>query len=405
MEKVLKKQKINEEKRVTNTEKFFVECVKRGIKGEKIDCIPAGLDYQQFHRLCALHSMSVAVLRAVEAVKDALPQKILSALEHAAYRHLTYDVQSARDIDMFLAALEARGFRYMPLKGYHLKKLYPSSDMRYASDFDILIDASRLKELRKFLNEYGLKTMRRDEHHDIVYHPENKTVFELHKTMFVGAFEEYFGEREKGFEGARVKEGYKFFYEMDKERFYLSILAHSAQHFVIGGGVGIRHLSDVYLYRKTYTLDDEYLNSELEKCGLKRFKEEFEKVAYFLFDDVDAPPFTEKLAEHILSSAILANSEKKVASEVVSVGESEHRKAQKKAFWRKVFLPTEQMKFQFPVLKKAIWLLPVFHIVRWIKVIFTRPQSVGRLKEFSFVSAEDMAYIKELRTGLGIEKL
>ena len=390
---------------MTNTEKFFVECVKRGIKSEKIEFVPGGLDYRQLYNLCAAHSMSVLVLRAVEAVKDKLPPKVLTALERAAYRHLTYDVQSERDVTRLLSAFEERGFRYMPLKGYHLKKLYPSSDMRYASDFDILIDASRLKGLRKFLKEYGLKTMRRDEHHDIVYHPENKTVFELHKTIFVGAFEEYFGVKEKGFDGAHVKEGYQFFYEMDKEKFYVSILAHSAQHFATGAGVGIRHLTDIYLYRKTYPLDEEYLNEELKKCGLKRFKEEFEKVACFFFDDAAPEPFTEKLAEHILGSTILANSKKKIASDVVSTGESEYKNAQKKAFLCKVFLPTEQMKFQFPILKKAIWLLPFFHIVRWIKVIFTRPRSVGQLKEFSEVSSDDIAYMKDLRSGLGIEKI
>ena len=124
---------------MTSTEKFFVECVKRGIKKEKIEFVPDGLDYQQFYKLCAAHSMSVAVVRALEDVKHQLPSRLLHALETSAYCHLTYDIQSVRDVETLLTALEERGFRYMPLKGYYLKKLYPSSDMRYASDFDILI--------------------------------------------------------------------------------------------------------------------------------------------------------------------------------------------------------------------------------------------------------------------------
>ena len=57
---------------VTNTEKFFVECIKRGIKDEKIVDIPEGLDYKQFYNLCASHSMSVVVFKALENVKEKL---------------------------------------------------------------------------------------------------------------------------------------------------------------------------------------------------------------------------------------------------------------------------------------------------------------------------------------------
>ena len=390
---------------MTNTEKFFVECVKRGIKSQKIDSVPEELDYQQFYSLCKAHSMSVVAVRALEDVKDKLPQKTMSALERSAYRHLTYDVQSERSMKMLLSAFEERGFRYMPLKGYHLKKLYPSSDMRYASDFDILIDVNQLKEIRAFLAEIGLLRMRYDEHHDIVYHPNTKTVFELHKTMFVGSFENYFGLNEKGFEGAHVREGYRFFYEMDKEKFYISVLAHSAYHFANGAGVGIRHLTDIYLYKRAYTLCDAYLNAELEKCGLRRFKETFEKAAFFLFEDAEGDPFTEKLVAHILGSTLFENSSKKAASDIVASGIADYEKAQRNALLQKIFLPTEQMKFQFPILKKAIWLLPVFHIIRWITVLFTRPKALGQLKDFAAASEEEVLYMKELRCGLGIEGL
>ena len=33
---------------MTNTEKFFVECVKKGIKGEQVEALPEALDYHNF---------------------------------------------------------------------------------------------------------------------------------------------------------------------------------------------------------------------------------------------------------------------------------------------------------------------------------------------------------------------
>ena len=116
----------------------------------------------------------------------------------------------------------------MPLKGYHLKKLYPSTDMRYASDCDVLIDVAQLKTVRALVDELGLATKRHDEHHDIVY---------------------------------------------------------------------------------------------------------------------------------------------------------------------------------YPVLKKHIWLLPIFYFVRWAHVLFTRPKNIGKLKKIGNVEADELQYMKELRGGLGIEGL
>lgn len=391
---------------MTNTEKFFVECVKRGIKDEKIDSIPDELDYKQFYNLCASHSMSVIVFKALENVKGSLLPQFLTALQRSVHRHVMLDVQSEYDINTVLTAFEEHGLKYMPLKGYHLKKLYPSTDMRYASDCDVLIDVDQLKEVRALVNELGLATKRHDEHHDIVYYPETKTIFELHKTIFVGSLEQYFGVENKGFDGAKVRAGYQYFYEMDRERFYISLLGHSAYHFAESAGVGIRHLTDIYLYRKAYELNEEYLNDELEKCGLRQFKDEFEKVAAYFFDNVEANEFTQKLAKHILESSLFAHSELKSASDVAAHAEERSdKKAKKKSVWRKIFLPAEQMKFSYPVLKKAIWLLPIFHVVRWVQVLFTRPKAIGQLKKMSSVGTEDLAYMKEIRNGLGISHL
>ena len=390
---------------VTNTEKYFVECVKKGILGEQVDFVPEGLDYQHLYNLCKSHSMSVVVFRATEHLKEQLNNRFYLAVQRSAHRHIVWDVQSAYDVNTVLEAFEERGIRHMPLKGYHLKKLYPTTDMRYASDCDILIDVNQLSEIRALIKALGLSVNRYDEHHDIVYYPETKTIFELHKTIFVGPLEQYFGVESKGFERARVREGYQYFYEMDRERFYISLLGHSAYHFAESAGVGIRHLTDIYLYRKAYDLNEEYLNTELDKCGLRQFKDEFEKVSAYFFEDTDADAFTQKLAKHILESSLLAHSELKSASDVAANAEEGDKKARRKSIWKKIFLPTEQMKFSYPVLKKHIWLLPIFHVVRWVQVLFTRPKAIGQLKKMNDIEENDLAYMKEIRGGLGINHL
>ena len=129
-------------------------------------------------------------------------------------------------------------------------------------------------------------------------------------------------------------------------------------------------------------------------------------MADYFFGDAEADEFTKKLAKHILESSLLANEKKKSASDVAAhANETDDKKAKRKSVWKKIFLPTEQMKFSYPILKKAIWLLPIFHVVRWVQVIFTRPKAIGQLKKMSDVEENDLAYMKEIRGGLGINHL
>ena len=66
---------------MTNTERFFVECVKKGIKNEKIDFVPDELDYKRLFELCTAHSMSVVVYKSLEKVKE----QLFSRFFHAFY--------------------------------------------------------------------------------------------------------------------------------------------------------------------------------------------------------------------------------------------------------------------------------------------------------------------------------
>lgn len=388
---------------MTNTEKFFVECVRRGINNESIENIPNDLDYKKLYKLCISHSMSVVVFSALEKIKDRLMPEFLSALQHLVQRYVMLDIQSEYDKEKFLSAMEERGLKHMPLKGYHLKMLYPSTEMRFASDCDVLIDVAQLKEVRALVKELGLQTKSRDTHHDIVYYSETKTILELHKCLFVGELEKYFGV---GFERARLKEGKKSFYELSPEDFYATMLGHSAYHFADGAGVGIRHLTDIYLYKKTYKLDYGYLDIELKKCGLLKFKNEFEKLANYFFGDAIVDEDTKYLAKHILESSLFTNEEKKVASQVATnIDEKNDSRARSKTFWKKIFPSRELMQFSYPILKKAIWLLPLFYPIRWFCVLFTRPKNIKQLNKYANVTESQLNEMKEIREMLGIEHI
>ena len=381
---------------MTETQKFFVECVKAGIKDTKITILPQNIDYKKLYNLCIAHAVSVIVYYALSGVRASLPPAFCNALQSSVETHILRDAQSDADDKIVVEAFEKAGVKFMPLKGYNLKHLYPKAGMRFASDCDILIDKKEIKKVRKTVADIGLTVKRHDEHHDIVYFDATKSVYELHKMLFVGRLGKYFGV---GFEKAKLKDGYKYFYELSPEDFYMTLIAHSAYHFVEGGGVGIRHLTDIYIFRKHFALDEDYLAREFDKCGLREFQLRFEKLARCFFEEEETDEFTAKLADYVLSSTVLANEDKKGAAEI-----SAHD-SKGKAFFKTVFPPVRNMKFTYPILNKAIILLPIFYVVRWFRVIFKTPERFSRLKDINAVSPEEIKEVKEIRDGLGINGL
>lgn len=378
------------------TERFFVDCIKAGISENIISDLPQGIDYKILYNLCVSHSASVIVFYAVQGIKEKLPGKFYNAINFSTQHHVMRDVQLGVDSKTVIDAFEENAIKFMPLKGYHLKKLYPKTEMRYTSDCDILIDKKEIKKIRQIVKELGLKTKRHDEHHDIVYFDGTKSIFELHKMLFVGELGKYFGI---GFEKANLKEGFKYYYELSPEDFYMAMLAHSAYHFSEGGGVGIRHLADIYVYRKHYDLNENYLTQEFQKCGLREFQIQFEKLEKYFFENSDADAFTIKLADYVLESSVLGNKDKKSASDVSA------NRTKCKTLFKIIFPSVANMRFSYPVLNKMIFLLPFFYVVRWVRVIFKTPKRISKLKDINAVSEKDIEEIKTIRDGLGINGL
>lgn len=384
---------------MTLTEDFFIKCVDAGIKGVDLSDIPDGIDYRELLNLSIRHSLGVAVFCATKNLKDCFPEKFYSALKKVATRHLSIDVKSEIDKKTVLDKLEERGIDFMPLKGYFLKNLYPETSMRYTSDCDVLIKTSQLKQLRQVYKELNLKIERFDTHHDIVYFDATKTIFEFHKMLFVGKLSKYFGV---GFERASLKKGTKHFYELSKEDYYITLLAHSAYHFA-DSGVGVRHLTDIYLFRKNNKLDYEYIDKELTKCGLLEFKNNFESLADFFFDGKSGDEFTHKLADYVLSSSVLANEDKKSASEVVMASNS--GKGKGITVFKIIFPSLANMRFSYPVLNKHVYLLPLFYVVRWFRVLFKSPDRLSRITKVSSLDNKNIEEVREVFEKLNLKNI
>ncbi len=187
---------------------YLIQLLRASLYQQRPDPAPDSLDWDLLYRLACRHAVEVMVYYAVLQLENP-SQTVVAKLKERTCRQVMKDVTRDYEMDRILQAFEQAGIDCMPLKGYLMRKLYPKTEMRYMSDFDILADPSQLKTSRAILKQLDYEVYRYDSHHDIFYLKGFPMYVELHKVLMTGKLEDYFGI---GFSRASLQEGARHIY-------------------------------------------------------------------------------------------------------------------------------------------------------------------------------------------------
>ena len=212
---------------------------------------------------------------------------------------------------------------------------------------------------------------------------------ELHKSLVPPVDEDYFAYYGSGWDLARNSYGTR--YDLSSEDTYLFLFTHFARHYR-NAGIGCRHVTDLFVFRRAYPeLDWTYINGELEKLCLRQFHDNMTDLLAVWFSDRAADSITELMTAFIFSGGSWGSMETemyaqeiKAAARTGGVSGSGLRAA-----LRAVFPPRSQMAYRYQAVIKFPALLPVFWVVRWIDILFFRPQKIRkRLRILQGISDE-----------------
>lgn len=282
-------------------------------------------------------------------------------------------------MDAELGALSARlaeaGIWYMPLKGALMKDYYPRIGMRQMSDYDILFDASRDKDVRDIMLSLGytVKEYRRGHHDEYVKQP--MFLFEMHRTLIVqpdnrAVYRYYRNVKERLLPDTEHPLRFRF----STEDFYIFLIAHEYKHFC-GAGIGLRPTLDIYVYQKRFgeQMDPVYVAAELEKLGLTDFERASRELAMALYGDRELTDTGKALLErHILSGAF-GSVEQRVDQAVARMGGGFG--ARLLYVFRRFFPPGEIIADAFPFFWRHKILLPLllpYRILRGLALHWPR---------------------------------
>ena len=145
------------------------------------------------------------------------------------------------------------------------------------------------------------------------------------------------------------------------------MMAHAAKHFY-QTGCGIRHLIDIYVYLERFgkQMDRNYLDKELEQCGILTFTGHMEKLAYLWLEEEESNALYDNLFAYLLDSGIYGKDENGIwnkFAEEKKKGKTAGRQQLK--FWY-AFPTLHYMAEYYPYLEDCPWLLPWAWLVRGI---------------------------------------
>ncbi len=278
--------------------------------------------------------------------------------------------------------LENSKIPYIPLKGAVLSGLYPEPWMRMGCDIDILVhEQDTEKAVKAITDNLGYKQTGIGSHDISILSTENIYI-ELHFSLveedYSPAAAKVLGEvweHSKPLNGGCGA-------EMSNEMFYFYHIAHMAKHF-IGGGCGIRPFLDLWLMNKDKNYHTAETKALLKRGKLTEFAETAEKLCDVWFSGKEHDEVTVLMQDYILNGGSFGSEKTKMLSNQQRSG------GRVKYILSRIFVPYDDLKGQYPILKKYRFLTPFCEICRLFSLLFGKKKKFRKTYVGSMISTTE----------------
>lgn len=369
------------------------------IVGEKVEK-PAPELLEKLYTLSAMHDLAHIPGQALKKQKllgeDPASVMLERKRMEAIFRYIRLDHTYVQTHKL----LEDARIPFIPLKGTVLRQYYPEPWMRTSCDIDILVREDDLDLAIEVLKQSLYCRCSEKGDHDISLYTAAGVHIELH---FDTIQERYAVNNCRDvlsgiWEDAKPDEIDGYAHHMSDEMFYFYHIAHMAKHFETGG-CGVRTFLDVWILNHKVPHDRKKRQALLEEGGLYTFACKAEELAEVWFSEKEPTVFDQTMSEYILRAGVFGNNENRAA-----IGQAKMGGRFRYMLLRRVFMPYDFLKAEYPILKKHKWLFPFYQVVRWFSVLKNGlvGQTVRELKANAGSTKNEVLTAKELLKELGL---
>lgn len=379
--------------------KGILALLKSAITGEIVP-LPEQFNIEQAYPILRKHS--VLPMGYAGAIKCGISKEhpVMQLLRRDYFAAVLKSENQLAAIRTITQHFDAAGIDYMLLKGSALKSLYPVHEYRMMGDADILIRMEQYATISSVLEEMGYALQQETDYELVWVGP--KLHLELHKRPVSSGNREFFHYYGDGWTRAMLLQGSQ--YTMTAEDQYVYLIMHLAKHYR-AGGVGLRHVLDLWVYREKTQIDMEYVRRELEKINLLAFFENILQVIDGWFLDKPMDEKAEFITDVIFHSGNWGTAKQGRLSAIIrnsrakdSAGQSRRRR-----LWRKIFPKWSELRYQYALLDRAPVLLPIFWCIRLATIgMFRRKQAVETYRGLAEVTEQEIVSHEQALAYVGL---
>lgn len=378
----------------------IITLMKSAVTGESLP-LPEDFRLEDGEKL--IRNQNLIALAYQGAFQCGVSQKteIMKQMFQGYVRMLMYHERQMTALSQLFHAFEEQGIDYMPLKGVNMKPLYPKPELRTMGDADILIRIDQYEKIVPIMEKLGYKLTNVDEQ---VYTWDCDALhLEIHQYI-VQPLSRYYAYYGTGWQLAIAGEGHRYHLSVEDE--FVFLFAHFARHYRIGG-IGCRHVLDLYVYRRAYPQRDEaYIEQQMAALKLLDFYHNMKRVLSAWFEGGETDPTVDLITEYIFSGGTFGSEKnRKYYWEVMGIIKAQSVKnARLKMAIQTVFPPLSYMRRSYAILEKMPYLLPAAWIWRGIHTLLFKPKAIKKKAEFlGTLSGDDVEFRRKTLEVMGIQ--
>lgn len=389
--------------------KYFITAFSSVALNKQLPIPNEDLDWNFIYNLSLQNNGIPIITKALDNVQYKPKKEMLQKFQSQSALYTVQDVNQMYELTSVMEDFEKNGIYFMPLKGYVIKSDYPSSEYRVMSDCDILFKEEQIDKVKTVFQNHGFTFDHFD--NDNQYHFEKKPYIyvEMH-TSLVNHKDEKYNYFLNIWDKSQPKVGCKYWHKMSYEDFYLFLVEHSANHY-IQGGVGVRMLLDMYLYKTKYfdKINNEYLSEQLKILGIDVYESKLLAICEKWFKHNNFEELS-TLEEFILLSSTLGRTSVGFVNMSINykdeMAKNNKKPSKLKFLLKSVFPAKSKMVAHYNYLNKLPFLLPISWIQMWFKRIFISKNvrfKYGLKNRLNYNNLQDEEYINELNNIVGLK--
>ena len=349
---------------------FLAKIIRAQLYKEPLPEIPEGITVEQVVTIACENQMIYMIVSALLQMK--VDDKLEPVLKQLVFKSMSKTLMQVNELKALQQAFEESGIVNQPMKGSVMRFIYPKPELREMGDIDILVNEIDIKRAQETLEQLGYVCESEGRQHD-VYRKKPHMCVEVHKAMFDKHLDNNQYEYFKDISKRELRMGCQYTYDFSKEDYYVYMMAHMAKHFYVKG-CGIRNLIDVYVYKERFAkeMNWEYVNAELEKCGIRDYTEHMERLAQIWLGEEESTPFYNHLFDYMMNSGIHGKTENSIWAMVAREQQARENVTRFQVMLWNFFPTYEYMVKWFNWLEGRRYLLPVAWGIRAFRGVFMR---------------------------------